>query len=172
MYGWIGRAKSSSTGAELDDHAEVHHRDPVGDVADDAEVVRDEDVREVELVLQVVEQVDDLRLDRDVERRDRLVGDDQPRAQRERPRDADPLALPARELVRVAVDVVGREADDLEQLLHAPAHLAARALPVDAERVADDLADALARVERRVRVLEDHLHLAAERAAARAARAT
>ena len=34
---------------------------------------------------------------------------------------------------------------------------------VDPERVADDLADALARVERRVRVLEDHLHLAPER---------
>ena len=67
---------------------------------DDAEVVRDEDVREVELVLQVVEQVDHLRLDRDVERRDRLVGDDQLRVQRERARDADALSLAARELVR------------------------------------------------------------------------
>ena len=83
---------------------------------DDAEVVRDEHVRQLELVLQVVEQVDDLRLDRDVERRDRLVGDDQLRVQRERAGDADPLALAARELVRVAVDVVGRQADDLEQL--------------------------------------------------------
>ena len=64
---------------ELDDLAEVHHRDAVGDVAHDAEVVRDEDVGQRELVLQVVEQVHDLRLDRDVERRDGLVGDDQPR---------------------------------------------------------------------------------------------
>jgi peptide/nickel transport system ATP-binding protein len=35
-----------------------------------------------------------LRLHRDIERRDRLVADDQLRVQRQRPRDADPLALP------------------------------------------------------------------------------
>ena len=45
-----------------------------------AQVVRDEQVGEAELVLQVLEQVDDLRLDRDVERRDRLVADDELRA--------------------------------------------------------------------------------------------
>jgi hypothetical protein len=48
-------------------------------VADHAEVVGDEDVGELELVLEVLEQVDDLGLDRDVQRGDRLVGDDQPR---------------------------------------------------------------------------------------------
>ncbi|MFI5054653.1 MAG: ATP-binding cassette domain-containing protein, partial [Acidimicrobiia bacterium] len=62
-------------GRRLDDHAQVHHRDPVGHVADDTEIVRDEHVREVELVLQVVEQVHYLCLDRDVERRVGLVGD-------------------------------------------------------------------------------------------------
>ena len=80
------------------------------------EVVRDEEVGEVELVLEVLEQVDDLGLDRDVERGDRLVGDDQLRPQRERPGDADPLPLAARELVRVAVVVLGLQADPLEQL--------------------------------------------------------
>src|SRR5262249_15549199 len=82
------------------------------------------------------------------------------RRERERPRHADALALPAGELVREAVDVVGREADHLEQLLDPRAQVAARRAFVDAKRVADDLADALARVQRRVRVLEDHLHLA------------
>ena len=104
-------------GPDLDDLAEVHDRDPVGDVADDAEVVGDEDVGEPELVLKVVEQVDDLRLDRDVERRDRLVGDDQLRPQRQRPGDPDPLPLAAGELVREAVVVLGAEPDALEQLL-------------------------------------------------------
>ena len=37
---------------DLDDRAEVHHRDPVGDVPDDREIVRDEQVRQVELLLQ------------------------------------------------------------------------------------------------------------------------
>ena len=86
-------------------------------MADDAEVVGDEQVGEPELVLEVLEQVDDLRLDRDVERRDRLVGDDQLRVQGQRPGDPDPLALTARELVREAVVVLGVEADPLEQLL-------------------------------------------------------
>jgi hypothetical protein len=38
-------------GRELDDLAEVHDRDPIRDVADDVEVVRDEEVVEPELVL-------------------------------------------------------------------------------------------------------------------------
>ena len=76
-------------------------------------------------LLEVAQQVQDLRLDRDVERRDGLVGDDQLRLQRERARDADALALAAGELVRVAVVVLGVEADLLHQLLHrAPAPLA------------------------------------------------
>ncbi len=41
------------------------------------------------------------------------------RAQRERPGDADALALPARELVRVAVVVLRVQADAIHQLLHA-----------------------------------------------------
>ena len=71
-------------GCELDDLAEIHHRDPVGDVADDGEVVRDEEIGEVELLLQLDQKVEDLRLDRDVECRDRLVGDDELRLQDER----------------------------------------------------------------------------------------
>ena len=55
-------------GGHLDDLAQVHHGDAVGDVAHDGEVVRDEQVGQAELVLEVLQQVDDLRLDRDVER--------------------------------------------------------------------------------------------------------
>ena len=58
---------------DLDDHPEVHDGDPVRGVPNDGEVVRDEEVGELELVLQRLEQVDDLGLDRDVEGRDGLV---------------------------------------------------------------------------------------------------
>ena len=64
------------------------------------EVVGDEDVGDAELALQALQQVDDLRLHRDVERRDRLVADDQRGLDRERAGDRDALALAARELVR------------------------------------------------------------------------
>ena len=86
--------------ADLDDLAEVHDRDPLAEVPHHRQVVRDEDERQVQLALQVAQQVDHLRLDRDVQRGDRLVGDDQLRAQRERAGDADALALAAGELVR------------------------------------------------------------------------
>ena len=80
---------------------------------------------------------------------------------RERARDADPLPLAARELVRVAVVVLRAQAHAIEQLADAALHVLLGL--VDRERLADDLADALARVQRRVRVLEDDLHLAAQR---------
>ena len=146
---------------DLDELAAVHHRDPVAHRAHDGEVVRDEEIREPEVVLEVLEQVQDLRLDRDVERRDRLVADDQLRVERERARDPDPLPLAARELVRVAVREARVEADDVEQLADPRRAVAARADPVHDERLADDVADGHARVERRVRILEDDLHLAA-----------
>ena len=109
---------------DLDDLAEVHDRDPVGDVPDDGQVVRDEEVREVEVALQALEQVHDLRLDGDVERRDGLVADDEVRVEREGAGEADALALAAGELVRIAGGGVGGQADDLEQLAHALARLA------------------------------------------------
>ena len=86
--------------AGLDDLPEVHDGDPVGDVLDDRQVVGDEDQRHAELALEVADEVQDLGLDEHVERRDRLVGDDQVGPERQGRRDRDPLALPARELVR------------------------------------------------------------------------
>ena len=165
VYGCSGFVVQLVGRRHLDDHAQVHDGDAVGDVPDDGEVVRDEQIRQVELRLQLLEQVDDLRLDRDVERGDRLVGDDEVRVERERAGEADALALPARELVRVARGRVRREADDLEQLAHTRRRPACRcARPCVHERLADDPADAVARVERRERVLEDHLHPPAQRA--------
>src|SRR6185437_1765093 len=147
---------------EFHELAEIHHGDAVAHVPNDPEIVGDEDVGQLELPLEIVQEVQHLGLDRDVERRDRFVSHDQLRVQGERPGDPDPLALPTRELVREPVVVLRGEADRLEQLLHARSTL--RLLDaVDLERGADDRADALARVQARVRVLEDHLHLAAKR---------
>ena len=52
--------------------------------------------------------LDDLRLDRDVERRHRLVADDQIGIDGQRAGDADTLALPAGELVRIAPGMFAR----------------------------------------------------------------
>src|SRR5205085_8818083 len=139
--------------------------DAVGDVLHHREIVRDEDVREVEAPLKILQKIDHLRLDRDVERRDRLVADDEPRLDRERARDADALALPARELVRIAARVMRREADEPQQLLDArPQLLRSRDEAVEPQRLTENLAHGHARIERGIGVLEDDLHGAPERA--------
>ena len=119
VYGCSGLLVERVAVGELDDLADVHHGDAGRDVPHDREVVRDEEIGQSELLLQILEQVDDLRLNRDVERRDRLVADDEFRIDRQRARDADALPLAAGELVRVAVGVVGLQSDELEQLADA-----------------------------------------------------
>ena len=89
-------------GAGLDDAAEVHHRDPVGDVPRQAEVVGDDQHAEAEVAAQGEQQRQDLAPDGGVERGDRLVGDQQLGRHRQRAGDQHPLPLPARQLVRVA----------------------------------------------------------------------
>src|SRR5215203_2295706 len=145
---------------DLHDLAEIHHGHPVRDVLDHGEVVGYEDVGEVERLLEVLQQVDDLRLDRDVKRRDGLVADDQARVERDGPGHPDPLPLATRELVRVAVVVLGIQADHLEKLLHPPLALAGvTAYVVGLQRLGDDVAYGHAGVQARVGILEDDLHV-------------
>ena len=77
--------------------------------------------------------------------------------------DPDPLPLAAGELVRIAVDVLGVQPDQVEQLLHPPPPAAlGHDVGVDLERLADDVADGLPRVQRGVRILEDDLDVATQ----------
>src|SRR5713226_8844074 len=122
--------------------------------------MRDEELGELELALKILEQVDDLRLNRDVQRRDRLVADDQLRIERQRPRDSDALPLAPGELVRVPVVEVGVEPDDLQQLLNAIVELASSHDAEVDQRLGDYVADRHAGIQGSKGVLEDHLHLA------------
>ena len=144
---------------EFDDPPQVHDRDPVTDVLDHRQVVGDEHVGEAELALEVGEQVEDLRLDGNVQGGHRLVADDQCRLQGECPRDPDPLPLPAGEVGGEPVVVLGVEPDQLHQLLHPAFAFGAVGDPVDGEGIPDDRAHAAAGIECAVRVLEDHLNL-------------
>ena len=75
----------------LDDLAVVHHRDAVAELSDDAEIVGDQQHAAGVLVDQRPQEAQDLRLDGDVERRGRLVGDEQRRVERQRDGDRDAL---------------------------------------------------------------------------------
>ena len=84
----------------LDDLAGIHHQHAVAALGDHREIVGDEEDRQAELAPQPLEELQDLRLQRDVEGGGRLVGDQQlgPGGERDRQHRALPLA--ARELVR------------------------------------------------------------------------
>jgi hypothetical protein len=61
----------------------------------------DEKVEEPQAELELLEQVEDLRPEGDVERRDRLVEHDEFRRERNGTGDAEALALAAREFMRI-----------------------------------------------------------------------
>ena len=68
VYSCAGRFEDLIGQALLDDEAVLHDLDGLGQVADEAKVVRDEDDRQAALRLDPPEQVQDRRLRRLVER--------------------------------------------------------------------------------------------------------
>ena len=103
---------------------------------DDAEVVRDQDQRGVALRDERAEQIEDLRLDRHVERRRGLVGDQELRLAREGDRDHRALPHAAGELVRVVAEPRPRVRDpDLVEELGRP-RLGRRPLQAEVRRPA------------------------------------
>src|SRR5699024_8848973 len=148
--------------ADLDDLAQVHHADSIGDVPYHREIVRDEDIRQVEIILQLSQQVHDLRLHGYVQRRNRLITDDDFGTQRQPPGNADTLPLTAGELVRVPVHVFGVETHGFQQFLDlAPPAAFRRHLGVNFVRFADDIAHRHPGVQGRIGVLKDNLDVAA-----------
>src|SRR5687767_8544293 len=99
----------------------------------------DEDEAEVHLRSQVHEEVDDLTLDRDVERRHTFVGDDELGLNRKSPRHADSLALSPAHLMRIPRGEFGPEADEAEELAHAPVDVTGRNFSVNLQNLRDSL---------------------------------
>ena len=110
------------------------------------------------LLLQLADQLQYLRLDRDVERSRRLVRNQQLGRAGERHRDHHALAHPAGQLMRIVVDAafgVGNP-DHPQRLDGAVASFGARGLLMESNRLADLAADSENRVERGHRLLKDH----------------
>ena len=126
VYGWFGPLKTASDPPTSMIRSEVHDRDPVGQVADDAEVVRDQQVARLAADLEVREQVEDGGLHRDIERTRRFVGDDDLRVTRECACDRDPLLEAAGQLARLEVEVALGE----PQVGGQPSTRSLRALPL------------------------------------------
>ena len=135
----------------------------MGDVLDYGEVVGDEQVGHAEIALQVGQQVDDLRLYRNIERGNGFVAYDQLGPKRQRARNHQPLPLPARKLVGKADHLVAAQADLFEQRNDLGVNLRFRPAAEVLHGLGDDVPRAHARVQRRVGILEHHLQILAMR---------
>ena len=85
----------------------------------DEQIVRDKQVRNAQLFLQLLEHIDDLRLDRYIQRTYRLITDDEARVRRQGSRDPDTLSLSAGEFMRVTCRVLRVQTHQRHQLKHA-----------------------------------------------------
>ena len=145
--------------SKLDDPAEIHHRNAVGEKLRDPEIMRDEDERDLLRTVQRLDQIEDLGAYGDVELRHRLVGDDQARRQGQRPRDGGALQLTAGHLMRVAMCKACVETHPAQQIGDPFGNLLLGHLQLQAQRQRDRGTDGEARVERGQRVLEHHLQI-------------
>ena len=154
----LRRAEQARRRGLLDDLAGIHHGNVVADLGHHAQVVGDHDDARVGLLAQLDQQVEDLRLDSDVERRGRLVGDQQGGGAGQSHGDHDALAHAARQLVRIFVHAIarGRDPDPVQQVDGGGARVFRRQPPMSAQCLADLVADGEAGIERGHRLLEDH----------------
>ena len=140
----------------------LHDDDALADRGEDREVVADHHEGQLPVADESVEHVEHLGLHHDVERRGRLVGDDQLGVAGQGHRDHDPLPLPARELVRIGAALRGRQVDQRQQLVD-PAQprrgVGELLRAVQREGLGDLLAYLTDRVERVHRALEDDRRL-------------
>ena len=104
--------------ADLLDPALAHHHHAIGERERLLLVVRDVDRRDAELALDRPDLIAQGDADLGIEGRQRLVEQEHLWLDRERARERDALLLPARELVRVAIRLLGH-VDHLEQLADA-----------------------------------------------------
>ncbi len=136
----------------------VHHVHAVGIARHDPQVVGDENERDPELAREILHELENLRLDRHIERGGRLVGNDKFGIARKGDRDDDALTHASRELVRVLLEALRgiRNAHEREQLYGTLARLLLGHSQVKTKRLHDLVADGEHRVQRRHRLLESH----------------
>ena len=154
----LRRCEDLSHLALLDDAAMLHHADRVGETAHEPEVVRDEQHRHAVGFLKPLEQRENLRLNSDVERGGRLVGDQQIGLVGERHGDHDALTLAARELMRIGAQprLRIRDADFTQKLNDSVPNRVFAAHAVQFENLRNLPLDHVQRIERGHRLLEHH----------------
>ena len=157
VYGMTRGSDQIGHRRRLDRPARVHHQRAVGELGHHPEVVGDDQHACAGDVARGPQHVEDLRLDRDVERGRRLVADDQVGIVGDRDGDDDALPLAAGQFVRERPGAPLRlgDPDQFEQFDGArPGRPAAQSALVHPQRLGDLVADGVDGGQRRHRILE------------------
>ena len=102
---------------KLNQLTEIHDADTVGEILYDRKVMRDEKNGKSQLASQIVKQVDDLRLDRNVKCGNRLVGDYHFRLHYYRTCNAYSLTLTAGKFMLITSCVLTHKPDKLQHFV-------------------------------------------------------
>src|SRR5215831_427663 len=142
----------------LDLAACIHDNDALAGFGHHPEIMRDEDDRRPGFFLQLEDELEDLRLDGDIERGGRFVGDEQLRAAGQRHGDHRALAHAAGELMGIVIKAALRigNAHDLEHVACSLARLLTAQPLMDAQGFRNLVANGEDRIERRHWLLENH----------------
>ena len=146
----------------LDDTAMAHHGHTIGITADDGQVVADQQQRQAAARFLGGKEFQYLRLDGHIERRGRLIGDQELGVVGQRDGDHHALALPAGKLVRKRIQTMRRirKADLLEQGDHPLAACVRCNATMQGDGLGNLRADAFERIEAGHRLLEHHARTA------------
>src|SRR5690606_9922911 len=144
--------------AGLDDPARVHHVYPVGVTSHHTEIVGDDDERDPEPLREILHQLQDLRLDRHVQRSGRLVGDDELGLAGQCHRDHYALAHATAQMVWILPEPALRVGDphETQQFERSLPSLLIVLVEVRFERLGQLPPDGQHRIERSHRLLEHH----------------
>ncbi len=160
----LGVVEQLAGGSVLDRRAVPHDEHVVAHSLDDREIVTDEQVGQVQFALQLRQQVQDPRLDRDVQRRSRFVEDEQVGLASRAPGRCSPVGAvrrTARAGSATRTTLKGRRVRAVRRPALWRASLAL-CKPMHPQWLRDRRSRAGARVERRERVLEDEADSSAQ----------
>ena len=143
--------------------SQIHYGNLITDVFYYAQVMRNEQIGQLHLVLQVHHQVQDLRLDGNVQCGYRLITDNELGIQRQGSRNADTLTAPAVQLMRIGINKTLCQSYRFHQLENSLINviLIGKNL-TDLDGLSDNLTDGQTGIQRCIRILENDLQILAQ----------
>src|SRR4026208_2325203 len=104
---------------------QIHDRDATTDVLNHRKIMSNKEIRQVKLFLQFLKQVNHLGLDRNIQRRDWFITNNEGRLQCEGARYTNALTLPAGELMWITTRKRRIEVHNFKQMLNSILNLLA-----------------------------------------------